>query len=48
MKEQGRQYQATVFLAVGHVTKQFKSKKKAETWAKTHPGRITHRVETVK
>ena len=48
MKEQGRQYQVTVFLHKGTMTKQFKSKKKGEAWAKEQKGYVSHRVEPVK
>lgn len=49
MKEQGRQYQATVFTHKnGSATQQFKSKKKAEQWAKEYKGMTTYKVEPVK
>ena len=48
MKEQGRQYQATVFLKNGSATKQFNSKKKAEAWAKEQKGVTDYRIEVVR
>lgn len=49
MKEQGRQYQATVyFKAGGTITRQFKSKKKAEQWAKKCENRQDYHIEVVK
>lgn len=48
MKEQGRQYQATVFTKKGAHSKQFTSKKKAEAWAKEFKGMIDYTVIPVK
>lgn len=48
MKEQGRQYQVFVILHKGTLTKQFKSKKKADAWAVAQKGYVSHRTETVK
>lgn len=48
MKEQARQYQFTVFLHKGTMTRQFKSKKKGEQWCKEQKGYVNHRMETVK
>ena len=48
MKEQGRQYQFTVFTKNGSQVKNFKSKKKGEIWAKEQKGLITYHVDVVK
>lgn len=48
MKEQGRQYQITVFTNKGTLNRNFKSKPKGEAWAKEQKGYINHRVDIVK
>jgi hypothetical protein len=48
LNQQGRQYQVTVFLIRSTLTKQFKSKKEGETWAKQQKGYVSHHIETVK
>lgn len=48
MKEQGRQYQVTVFLPKGAQTRQFKSKKKGEAWAQSFKEKPVYKVEPVR
>lgn len=48
MKEQGRQYQVTVYLKVGVATRNFNSKKKAEAWAKEQKGMVSYHVDVVR